>query len=97
MPKSLRYYISLPKASTNYQRLQTLESTFGSFFQKMPEQELKDLLCYCVTIYAGDNASEMYHAYLTEQTRCFQYFDKSLLFNFVPFLYSVIQERENAN
>jgi hypothetical protein len=97
MTKPLGYYVSPPKSSPYYGRIQSIESKLGSFLQQLNKTELYNLMAYCSCLCAGDESSEMALAYLDEITSEFKFLNRSILFSFIPFIHSVIQERGNAN
>ena len=94
MSKPLGFYISVPKSSPDHARLAKLESMYGSFFQSLSEQQLKNFLAYCAAVYSGvDPKIAMSKAYLLREIEIIvEDFDKSILFSFIPFLHSRLME-----
>jgi hypothetical protein len=97
MSKPLGCYVSLPKKSQHYERIQSIESKFGSFFQQLSKRELLNILAFCSCTCASDDHKEIFKTFLEEKTKDFGFLNQSILFSLIPFIHSVINERENAN
>ncbi len=97
MTKPLGYYVSLPRKSQHYKQIQSIESKFGSFLQQLTKRELLNVLAFCAGTCASEDHKKIFGAFLEEKTKDFGFLNQSILFSLVPFIHSVITERENAN